>query len=281
MMRLKVISLLLAAAAALTASPGPATETPKQSYFRPKAAQSPRQAAGDIATVNAASFLPGVSPGGLATVFGTNLTDVTGTVVADSNPFPTTLANVSVMVNGIPAPIFTVAYANGQDQISFQVPWQTGTGPSAAYIEVYDYGHVVGSQRVDSFTEDPGIFAYQKYSNSYAVAVHGSDNTLVTPDYPARPGEIVVLYTTGLGPVDLSLPDGLGAPANPLAHTLEPFRVVLSGEDVRLYFSGLAPGFVGLYQLNIRLPDDAPVGDLPLQIVSDYANSQTVRLPVE
>jgi uncharacterized protein (TIGR03437 family) len=47
-----------------------------------------------------------------------------------------------------------------------------------------------------------------------------------------------------------------------------------------LYFSGLAPGFVGLYQVNIRVPDDLASGDLTLRILSEYADSQTVLLTV-
>ena len=279
-MRIKTIIFLFALLA--SASAGPAQRATKQRYFRdPKAVQALPRDTGNITVVNAASFLPGVSPGALATVFGTNLTDVTGVVVANSNPFPTILANVSVNVNGIPAHLFSVAFANGQDQISFQVPWETDTGPGAAFIEVFDYGASVGSQQVDSFTEDPGIFGYQRYGNTYAVAAHGSDFSLVSPDNPAQRGEVVVLYTTGLGPVDRSIPDGLGAPSNPVAHTLDPFHVVLAGEDVPVLFSGLAPGFVGLYQLNVQLPDDLPAGDLTLQILSDFANSQKVLLTVE
>ncbi len=257
--------------------------TAKRKFFRdPKPHHSPYQTVGGgTVVVNAASFLPGVSPGGLATVFGTNLTDVSGVVVADTNPFPLVLANVAVSVNGIPAPIFSVAYANGQDQISFQVPWQTSTGPGAVDVQVFNYGNLVAEEQVDSFTEDPGIFGYQRYGNTYAVAGHGSDNTLISPDHPAYRGEVIVLYTTGLGPVDLQIPNGLAAPLRPLANTEEPFRVIIAGGDADVLFSGLAPGFVGLYQINIALPHNLPAGDLPVRILSEYANSETVLLTVE
>lgn len=102
----------------------------------------------------------------------------------------------------------------------------------------------------------------------------------MTPDNPAFRGEVIILYTTGLGPVDRLIPDGLGAPANPLANTKEPFRVTIAGEDARLYFSGLAPGFAGLYQINMRLPDDLPAGDLTVKILSIYADSQSVLMSV-
>ena len=81
--------------------------------------------------------------------------------------------------NAIPrgfSPIFSVANTNGEDQISFQVPWETDTGSGAAFIQIFDYGTVVGTARVDSFIEDPGIFAYQRDGAQQAVAVHGSDD---------------------------------------------------------------------------------------------------------
>src|SRR5271165_3254856 len=101
-------------------------------YFRGKSA-SPRAVA-----VNAASFLTGISPGGLATIFGQDLSDVNGIVEATTEPLPYVLANVEVYVNGIPAPLFTVAYNGQEDQINFQVPYEAPTGPNAAHIQVYN-----------------------------------------------------------------------------------------------------------------------------------------------
>src|SRR5262245_34140745 len=95
-----------------------------QTYFRPKsqAHQKPqahaRSASGGPVAVNAASFEPGISPGGLATIFGNDLTSVTGVVVAGTDPLPFTLAGVRVLVSGIPAPIFAVGFVDGQDQIN-------------------------------------------------------------------------------------------------------------------------------------------------------------------
>ncbi len=277
----KQVFCILNVSAVLVCSAGAATPSEKPHYFPTRDARQAVTAATAAAVVNAASFLPGVSPGGLATVFGTNLSDVTGIVSAGTNPFPTVLANVSVAVNGVLAPIFVVAFANGQDQISFQVPFETITGRRAADIQVYDFGRQVAEVFVDSYTEDPGIFAYQKYGQLYAVALHGSDYKLITPDDPAFRGEIIILYATGLGPVDRFIPNGLGAPSNPLANTRSPFRVTVAGEDARLQFSGLAPGFVGLYQVNLRLPDDLPAGDLRMRILSEFADSQFVVLPVK
>lgn len=277
----KQVLCILSVSAVLVCSAEAAVPIEKPHYFPTRDARQAVTTPTAAVVVNAASFLPGVSPGGLATIFGTNLSDVTGIVSAVTNPFPTVLANVSVAVNGVLAPIFVVAFANGQDQISFQVPFETITGRRAADIQVYDFGRQVAEVFVDSYTEDPGIFAYQKYGQLYAVALHGSDYKLITPDDPAFRGETIILYATGLGPVDRFIPNGLGAPSNPLANTKFPFRVTVAGEDARLQFSGLAPGFVGLYQVNLRLPDDLPAGDLRMRILSEFADSQFVVLSVK
>ena len=168
-----------------------------------------------------------------------------------------------------------MAYANGEDQINFQVPFDIDTGPGAAQVEVTSFGETTASIAVDSFIEDPGIFTY----NDYAVAVH-VDGSLVTPTDPASAGETIIVYTTGLGPVTIDVPDGYPAPSNPLAYTADPFQVLVEGEQARVLFSGLAPGFVGVYQLNVTLPGDLPPGDLDVQISTPYATSGVAKLSV-
>ena len=104
----------------------PAKKLPPYYRQRDGKAAKTAQAAGDPVVVNAASFEPGISPGALATIFGQGLSNVSGVVVANTDPFPFQLADVTVIVNGYYAALFSVAYANGEDQISFQVPYETG-----------------------------------------------------------------------------------------------------------------------------------------------------------
>ena len=272
---------LLTAVIALPLTLGVAHAADKQGYYRPRTphrtAIRPAQASAPV-VVNAASFEAGVSPGGLATVYGTDLTSVTGVLVASSDPLPTVLGGVSVTVNGIPAPLFSVAYANGVDQISFQVPYETAVGPGAVEADVFDQGTQTAAITADSFTEDPGIFVY---GNDYAIAASPTDGSLIGPDNPANPGEVLVLYTTGLGPLSLNLPDGARAPFDPLAYTIDPVNVFVNNESCEVLFSGLAPGFVGLYQVNFRLPGDLPPGNLDIEIQTPYANSAVATLPVD
>lgn len=284
---MKIFATLLAVLAVSTA-PGFAGEgsvkVKKTPFYRPhynarKATVAAPRAGSDTVIVNAASYEPGISPGALATIFGDNLTTVSDVVLADSDPLPDELADVQVTISGIPAPIYGIAYANGQDQISIQVPYEAPTGPNAAEIQVIDQGTVVADFFTDSFTEDPGIFTYD---NNDAIA-EASDGSLIGPNNPAQPGEPLVLYVTGLGPLnDPNLVDGYGSPtAPPFATTVDPFQVVLDNENCNVFFSGLSPGFVGLYQINFYVPQDAASGNLPIFIQDAYANSGMAVLPVQ
>ena len=270
------ISLITGCATPGFAGPAAVNKTP---YYRVRGgtALKPRQNGG-TAIVNAASFLEGISPGGLATIFGENLTTFSGVAIAQTNPLPDQLGGVQVLVNGIPAPLYSVADVNGEDQISLQVPYEAPTGPKAAEIQVIDEGAVVADFFADSFTEDPGVFAY---NGNYVIA-EASDYSLIGPNNPAIPGEPLILFVTGLGPLDMDLVDGYGSPTSPpFAETVDPFQVIVDNENCNVFFSGLAPGFVGLYQVNFYVPQDAAPGNLPIYIQSPYATSNTAILPVQ
>jgi uncharacterized protein (TIGR03437 family) len=251
----------------------------KAPYYRIRGASGlkPRQS-GAPAIVNAASFEEGISPGDLVTIFGENLTTISGAVIAQTNPLPNELAGVQVYISGIPAPLYSVADVNGEDQISLQVPYEAPTGPKAAEVQVIDQGFMVADFFTDSFTEDPGIFVYD---GNYAIA-QASDYSLIGPNNPAIPGEPLVLWVTGLGPLDMDLVDGYGSPTNPpFAETMDPFQVIVDNENCEVFFSGLAPGFVGLYQVNFYVPQDAASGNLQIYIQSPYASSSNAILPVQ
>ena len=253
--------------------------TTKKPFYRTSKTPPPKpRQSSEPSVVNAASFLPGVCPGTLATIFGQDLTDIDGVVVAPATPLPDELAGVMVLVNGMPAPMFVVAHTNGEDQINFQVPFETPTGPGAAEIQVLLHDTPVADFFADSFTEDPGIFMY---NGSYAVALEAEDYSLIGPDHPALPGDIIILYATGLGPLTIDVPDGYPGPVHPLAYTADPSQVFIDDQSSTVYVSGLAPGFAGLYQINVQVPDDAASGDLDIEIQTPYANSQVAKLPVD
>jgi uncharacterized protein (TIGR03437 family) len=268
--------ITIALAIPLLSSTAPVPAKPHTRYFRQSSGIPARpHAAGDPMVVNAASFLPGVSPGGIAVIFGQNLNNLGISTAATGTPLPDQLGGVFVYVNGIAAPMYSITSADGQDQISFQVPFETPTGPGAAQIRVVSQDQTTASVVVDSFTEDPGIFTF----NGFAVATH-LNGSLVTPADPATPGETIVLYTTGLGPLTIDVTDGYPPPSDALAFTVDPVQALVRGEQCSVLFSGLAPEFVGVYQLNLTLPLDLPFGDLDIQISTPSATSAVAKLSV-
>jgi uncharacterized protein (TIGR03437 family) len=227
-------------------------------------------------TVNAATFENGkpVSPGGLISIFGSQL--AAGVALAQSVPLSTSLNGTSVTINGVAAPLNFVSAG----QINAQMPFEVlPAGVSGAV-------NVVVTRNGVSSAPDPvviGQFGPGIYSNGgHALAQIVSDpndsarylKLAVKPGtFPAlttasaRPGDFLQIYTTGLGPLDVPVRSGdAGYP--PLRNTTSTPVVLLNGTtpaDVK--FSGMSPEFVGVYQVNVQLPPNAPLGDaVPIQI---------------
>jgi uncharacterized protein (TIGR03437 family) len=205
--------------------------------------------------VNGASFAPFPNPiaaGEIVALFGTNF--AAETLQAATVPLPTTLGNAQVLMNGIAAPLFFVSAG----QINAQVPWQLA-GNRTINVRVVT-GNVQSNTAATSFLEgSPGIFLLPQTTTAIVSHVDGS---LVSAGNPASRGEVVILYATGLGPVTNTPASGAAGPGDPLARVIANAVVQVGGNTfATVHFAGLSPGFVGLYQMNIQLPNDAPVGD--------------------
>lgn len=248
-----------AAAAVLTAADG----VPRR--------EAPRINVGGV--VNAASGLPApdnfVSPGAIISIYGTGLATETREVRASDvvNGFlPTSLAGVSVFFGLVAAPLFYVSPL----QINAQVPTvlQPGEWEIRVKVNLLD-----ASDRVVVRAYSPGLFS---------VARH-ADGTLIARDAPARPGEVVVFFGTGFGPTRPMLLTGELAPLAP-AWLTSPVEAQIGGISLTskdLYYWGMAPGFAGLYQFNLRIPQAAPAGDLEVQVkIEDSWSQPGVRVPV-
>ncbi len=216
---------------------------------------------------NGASFVAGLPPaGGLATIFLSGLQGVDGLTEAVATPLPGKLAGVSVYIGTsanrnpggiVEAPLLAVVGANGQQQINFQVPYEVGNA-AAADVMVTANGVTAVVTQVNISTSAPGVF---KVDATHGAIEHGADYSAVTPGHPAAPGEIVLVYATGLGTVTPAVSDGASAPLKPLSTTDQSPTVTIGGQAAEVLFSGLAPGKVGLYQLNVRVPKNAPAGE--------------------
>ncbi len=229
------------------------------------------------AVVNGASFLGGgVVPGEIATLFGTNLTAITGANITSSLPLPKTFLNDAVIINGSSVPLFAVDNVNGQQQFNFQVPWEVASGPNAD-IAVTNNGTTSASISVPVLAAQPGIFNYNVAGTTFGAILH-SNFQLADTAHPATKGETVLIYCTGLGQV--SSPPAAGAAASGQA-TVAMATVTIGGLSASVSFSGLAPGFVGLYQVNAAVPSGLSSGNQPVVITASGLSSNSVLLPVQ
>ena len=233
--------------------------------------------------VNAASYAPqgsapgGVVPGEIATIFGTNLTTATGINLASALPLATQLLNVQVLVNGTAAPIFAVDNVNGLQQINFQIP-TTVVNKSTATIQVVDNGAAGNTITVPVLAAQPGIFTYNVGGSNFGAILHPNSPQLADTDHPASPGETVVIFCTGLGAVAPAPLDGSPAPG--AAQTLVPATVTIGSVSATVAYAGLAPDFVGLYQVNAQVPSGLSGGNRPVVITMNGIQSSIALLPV-
>src|ERR1019366_6529671 len=201
------------------------------------------------AVVNGASFVGGgVVPGAIPTAFGTNLTSGPGINLTSSLPLPTMFLNDAVIINNQPVALFAVDNVSGQQQINFQVPWEAASGPNAT-VAVENNGTTGASISVPVLAAQPGIFNYSAGGNTFGAILHANFQ-LADTGHPAKAGETVLIYCTGLGAV--SSPPADGAPGNGQPTATTP-TVTIGAASAMVSFSGLAPGFVGLYQINAEV----------------------------
>jgi uncharacterized protein (TIGR03437 family) len=224
--------------------------------------------------VNAASFASGgVVPGEIATIFGSNLTTSTGINLTSTLPLAASFLNVSVTVNGTAAALFAVDNVNGQAQINFQVPWET---KGTASIEVTDGTATSSPVSVPVLAAQPAIFNYSVGGKTFGAILHANFQLADTAN-PAKPGETVLIYCTGLGEVES--PPADGAAGNGQSTLATPI-VTIGGSPAVVSFSGVAPGFVGLYQVNAEVPTAAAAGNASVSMTISGGNSNSVLLPV-
>lgn len=237
--------------------------------------------------VNGASFRGATEPGGaiapgtIISAFGSNL--ATATQEAMSVPLSTRLPDNSggsslifiVGSNQIEAPLFFVAAG----QINAQTPFNVPAGTHM--VQVRRGSETSAAQPVVVRDVSPGIFIMDPATNRGAV-VNAQTFQLITDSNRTRPGDFLSIFCTGLGAVDPPVPSGQRAPsAEPLARTVSQPLVNIGGIPAQVIFSGLAPGFVGLYQVNVQVPMGVPSGTQPLEIVINGVPSNRVNLAVQ
>lgn len=251
-------------------------------------AQTPSVAAGGV--INGASFAKGqpVSPGSLVSIFGTGLASSLAT--ADTIPLSNSINGVTVTFADLgPAPLLAIipgVPGQSADQINAQMPWEIGTGTGTVNVTVTTPNGTSAPVSVNFAPAMPGVFASAAGGQLYAIAVNNSDSTLAWPQglagnsHPAKSGDVLIIYATGMGAVDHPPTDG-GLPSQ-LANTLATPAVTFGGVAGNVGFSGLAPQFVGVNQLNVTVPSGVKSGSVPLQIqVNGVTSTNTVMVAIQ
>src|ERR1039458_2345328 len=221
---------------------------------------------------SSAPFTAGLAPGELINLYGVNL--ASGSQIASAVPFPTTLGNVQVMINNIPASIY-YAYPNVLAAI---VPY--GVTGSIAKVQVFNNN--VASNTVTAWIAEtaPGVLTQSANGLGYGDVVH-LDGTNVNAKNPAQIGETVSVYLTGLGAVSPTISDGAAGPTNPLAITpAGAIAAYIGGVQATVGYSGLAPGLAGLYQINLTVPAGLTAGDNNLEIAGPDSDAAACLIAV-
>jgi uncharacterized protein (TIGR03437 family) len=220
---------------------------------------------------NAANFFGSFAPGMLATIFSFPASPF-GDRTASSSAVPVSsvLGDVEVTVGGTPAPLMLVS----PGQINFQVPRAAPVNVlQEIQVAQVSTGQVLASWLFQIEAESPGLFTVDG-SGSGQVAAVNQDGSLNNGANPAKAGSVVTLYATGQGFISGMPADG--APAEGLIRTSQTPQVFINSGYVApadVLYSGLAPGFVGLWQINVKIPSDVPPGAVIVFISYDGINS--------
>jgi uncharacterized protein (TIGR03437 family) len=212
--------------------------------------------------VSAADGVSAVAPGGLFSIYGTNLSPTN--LATKEIPLPTALGNSCLTVNGQPVPMIFVS----PGQINGQMPYQTVGNVT---LIVHTPGGVSDNYNLTVPTTAPAIFrAEVTPGNAFPTVVRAANNLMATDTNPVHRNDVLVIYLTGLGKVTPFVENGRPAPSDPLAITIAQPEVNIGGVGLPVLFSGLAPGQVGLYQVNVSVPGNTPKGlGIPLNVVSN------------
>jgi len=235
-----------------------------------------------------------LAPGTLFSLYGADVAAAADSWVGA--PAPTSLGGISVLVGGRNAPLFFTCpgpQSCGQDQqINGMIPFEV-TGSSVPITIVTGPNAQGTTVNVNLSPTAPGIFSTDSSGNGQGAILNGADNTVTAPSgtfhgsHPAKPGDVIVIYAAGLGPVTPTLPSGLGSGANgtPYPQLVSLPQILIGQQPIpaaNLQFAGLAPSYVGLYQLNVQLPANVPTGNaVPVEIITaEGQTSNTVTIAV-
>jgi uncharacterized protein (TIGR03437 family) len=214
------------------------------------------------AVTDGAGYQQGISPGAWISIFGTNLAYTTRGWLSSEilgGKLPTLLDGVSVTIDGKLAAVSYISPA----QLNVQVPDDTATGLVPVAVTT-PQGTATFTTTMQTFS--PGLFMYQAANARYVAAQHGVDYSIVGPpglypgaSSPAKPGEVIILYTTGFGPTSPPTPSGQVVTSAAPVVNLSAISLTIGGMPAQVQWAGIT--IAGVWQLNVQVPPGAPTGD--------------------
>jgi len=212
------------------------------------------------AVVSAADGRSAPAPGGLISIYGSLLSPTNQATT--QIPVPTALGNSCVTVNGQPMPLIFVS----SSQINAQMPFQALGNVT---VVLHTPGGVSDNFNLTVLPNSPAVFlsGVAGPQTNIPTVVRAINGLLVTDSDPVHIGDALTIYTTGLGLTTPQVSNGQPAPSSPLAFALTQPTVTLGNASVFVTYAGLAPGEVGVYQINVVIPGGVPLGfGVPLTI---------------
>jgi uncharacterized protein (TIGR03437 family) len=223
--------------------------------------------------VNAADYTAPVAPGGLITIFGEDLSPVNQ--ASSQIPLPTALGESCLTVNGVPMPVLFVS----SQQINAQLPFHVGGNVT---MILRTPGGVSDNYNLTIWPSAPSVFrsGVAGTMTEIPTIVRHGNGQLVTLSNPIHGGDDIVIYLTGMGQTTPAIEAGVPSPFDPLASALIPTQVTLGGADLLVSYAGLAPGQVGVYQINAHVPWWAPAGMQQALVIVQGGGSTTLSIRV-
>jgi uncharacterized protein (TIGR03437 family) len=244
-------------------------------------AAAPQIASGGVLSTASYSLNAPLAPGMLVAIFGSNLTDAGQTYLASSFPWPTILGGTSVTIGGELLPLYVVT----PGQINAMLPYDLAM--STTLPMVVTHGSAISApEPVSIVAAQPGIYtATQNGEGTGIVVIAHPDGSQVLAggSNAASPGDVLVIYCTGLGTI---APRGVaGAPVAypPLSWADNTLTVTLEGMNAPVTFAGATPGYTGLYQVNATVPAGVAASSQASLILTQSGRSSPagVTIPVQ
>lgn len=226
--------------------------------------------AGIVNAFGGHSYVP-LAPGTIISVYGTRLAE--SNLGASATPLGTELVDTEVFMAGKKLPLFYVSDL----QVNAIVP--AGLNVNTTHQVLVQRGSTYSLPvQVEVAAAQPVIYP--------VITAYPADHSAphqVSAVNPAHAGDVLVMYAAGLGLTNPALPDGQAAPADgkPLYLTSNTVGVSFGNQTATPFFMGLAPGYVGLYQVNVTVPQGAAGSAVPLTVTVAGQTSPAVPLPIQ